>query len=80
MLKCSRMEERVETSDKMELIVQLVPETGESNYQYIILDHENHEALSIDCFDPKRVEKVIIERGVHELDKKVTWKTAISGH
>ena len=57
------MEERIKSENKLELVIQLVPETGESNYQYVIIDHENAEAISIDCFDPKRVENVISENG-----------------
>ena len=45
------MEERIEYDENIELLIQLVPETNEFNFQYIIFDHENHEAVSVDCFD-----------------------------
>merc|ERR1711892_605344 len=45
-----KMEER-HTFDNYELIVQLVPETGENNFQYVIKDASTNEAIAIDCYD-----------------------------
>ena len=38
-----------------ELLVQLVPETGENNFQYLIFDWSRKEAISIDCYDSQKV-------------------------
>ena len=41
--------------DNFELLVQLVPETGENNFQYLIFDRTRKEAISIDCYDSHKV-------------------------
>jgi len=48
-----KMEER-HTFDCYELIVQLVPETGENNFQYVIKDASCNEAIAIDCYDAEK--------------------------
>ena len=41
--------------DNYELLVQLVPETGENNFQYVIFDTNKKQAISIDCYDSQKV-------------------------
>jgi len=41
--------------ENFELLVQLIPETGENNFQYLIFDWSRKEAISIDCYDSQKV-------------------------
>lgn len=52
------MEER-HKFDNYELIVQLVPETGENNFQYVIKDGATNEAITIDCYDADKAKVVL---------------------
>ena len=36
---------------RYKLLVQLVPETGENNFQYLVFDKDTKQAISIDCYD-----------------------------
>ena len=49
------MESRVAFSDNFELVIQLIPETGESNFQYLIIDKSQKTAVTIDCFLSSRI-------------------------
>ena len=48
------MEEIHDFGNGIELVVQLVPETGENNFQYLLFDKKNKTVISIDCFDATR--------------------------
>ena len=48
------MEEIHDFGFGIELLVQLVPETGENNFQYLLFDKNNKTVISIDCFNSKR--------------------------
>ena len=53
------MEEIYDFGFGIELLIQLVPETGENNFQYLLFDKNNKTVISIDCFNSKRqIEKI----------------------
>ena len=36
------------------LLVQLIPETGENNFQYLIFNDTEKTIITVDCFNPDR--------------------------
>ena len=48
------MEEVHQLRNGVRLLVQLIPETGESNFQYLIYNDNEKTIITVDCFNPDR--------------------------
>ena len=70
------MEEVHQLGNGVRLLIQLIPETGENNFQYLIYNENEKTIITIDCFNPDRVlervgdNRVVASLGLSESDFK----------
>jgi len=68
------MEEVHQLGNGVRLLIQLIPETGENNFQYLIYNENEKTIITIDCFNPDRVlERVGDNRVVASLATHHHW-------